>query len=144
MIGLSNLFYFNMPDTDLLSEVVATNREIKKRNETLTCFLFMFGIPVLLVVGIFIFYFVIGFLDGVSRGMSETNTKENSMSRSEKCKLEAQERAESLLRSKLSVLKKKKDKTEWDIEDIEQYQNMLDEGLVLRDDYDYLYNECMK
>lgn len=122
-----------MPDTDLLSEVVATNREIKKRNETLTCFLFMFGIPVLLVVGIFIFYFVIGFLDGV-----------NSMSRSEKCKLEAQEEAITLLKTKLELLKEKKNKTQDDLIRIEEYQNAVDRDMYLKEDYEYHYNDCMR
>lgn len=124
-----------MDDTGLVNELMATNRQIKKRNDDLTCLLFIIGIPVLIVVGILVLSFIIGFIGGVSNG---------STSKSDNCKIEAQERATSLLESKLKVLKEKKNKTQQDLQDIEYYRSLLDNKMVLKDDYEYAYNDCMR
>ena len=102
----------------------------RKKNTPLTWIVFI-------VVFIFVFLTSYELFSGKSMGTLFE-------SKSDKCKLQAQERAVSLRDSRLKALELKENPTQQDLEEIEKLKIDQKTRLVSRDDYDYLYEECMR
>ena len=104
--------------------------------------------PLTWIVFIVVFIFAFITVYEISSGKGIGSLFESSASKKEsiarECEQEAYERAKSLRESELEVLKSKSNPTKYDLEEIERLENSLKEGLVSRDDKQYLYKECMK
>ncbi len=59
------------------------------------------------------------------------------------CEQEAFEMARDNLQTKVNILREKTSPTTKDLEDIEQYESVLKNNAVLREDREYYYNQCM-
>ena len=60
------------------------------------------------------------------------------------CLRRAFRRAKENLQAKVDILKEKTDPTLTDLENIEEYESVLNNNAVLREDSKYYYNECME
>jgi hypothetical protein len=93
--------------------------------------------------GVFAVVFVIAFAltFELFTGNSVRNLFE---SKSDKCKVEAQEGAKSLRNKKLEGLRLKENPTPEDLEEIERLEIQKKTSIVDRELYEYLYEDCMR
>ena len=107
--------------------------KIKKKTTVGTWILFI------IVVYLFIQAFLYGFSDGDLDFIDYMFT-----SKTNRCKQEAQDGARSLRDKELQGLKLKKNPTLEDLKEIERLEIQQKTSIVDRDDYEYIYKDCMK
>lgn len=87
--------------------------------------------------------FIIAFVYGLNGGDFQF-VEDVFKGKSERCKQEAEDKAASLRDKELEGLKLKATLTPQDLEEIERLEINQKTNLVDREDYEYLYKNCMK